>query len=319
MASKKRSPFVRTKTQSIDKTKKKKKKKTSSRPYGGELEHQALKRAAIPEIRKSKAHKEAVHQYSKERKRIQRLYHDMIKRGYTFEENPVPPTVEKIRRYSPRKIRELARQIRTVTPRDLYSKARLGELSGLAGLKAERSLAAKKASETRARKKAEQEQSTSRINKESEEQPKIPNEYKPNNEQGFNQKQSKTDKQNKERMELDRGFAGQFRKGEYVYLSIDGIIDDTIKVGKGWAGKYLRKMLNNEIDRFGYDNVMIAIGQAPNEYVEKAQIIVDGSDYALIRTSLMDIYTLITGTIPSAQENKDFNDAMDMDAYEEAL
>lgn len=319
MASKKRSPFVRTKTQPIDKTKKKKKKKASSRPYGGELEHQAPKRAAIPEIRESKVHKEAVHQYSKERKRIQRLYHSMIKRGYTFEENPVPPTVEKIRRYSPRKIRELARQIKTITPRELYSKARLGELSGLAGLKAERSLSAKKASETRARKKAEQEQSTSRINKESEERPKIPNEYKPNNEQGFNQIQSKADKQNKERMELDRGFADQFRKGEYVYLFIDGLIDDAIKVGKGWAGKYLRKMLNNEIDRFGYDNIMIAIGQAPNEYVEKAQIIVDGSDYALIRTSLMDIYTLITGTIPSAQENKDFNDAMDMDAYEEAL
>lgn len=322
MASKKKSPFVRTKIEPIDETKKKRKKKKEVKPYRVQTEEQRRKKArkpGAPQEKESKAHKEAIHQYSKERERIQRLYHSMVKRGYSFESNPVPPTVDKIRNYSPRKIRQLSQKIRSIKPQDLYRQARYGEISGEQGLKAERTTRAKRSAQTRRQNKAQQSQKSAYQKRESEAQPKIPNEYEPRNEQGFDLNRQKLDKQNKERLETDDDFKDLFQRGDYAYNFVVGLISDTIRSGKGWAGKYLKGFLQSQVDQFGYEKTCMAIGQAPDYFIEECQIVIEGSDKAIIEDALLKVLTLIKGAMPSDIENKSLNNAVDKDEYAEGF
>lgn len=143
---------------------------------------------------------------------------------------------------------------------------------------------------------------------------KVPEGYQPRNESGFTAKQRKQDTENKRKLATDEQYQAQFKRGDIAYNFVLDLINENIKVGKGWGGKYLLKFLNSEIDTYGYDKVMLAIGNAPSDFIEKAQVVVEGSDKTYIKSNLMALWTLISGgEVMSAKENAALQGFIDQD------
>lgn len=102
--------------------------------------------------------------------------------------------------------------------------------------------------------------------------------------------------------------------GEMILDKVYGMIDDVKKSGAGWAGRYLKQLLDETIEVWGKDVVARAIGQFPQEFLAEAETIVQDSDGNRVEYALTKLQTIIEGAIPSAEENKELMDEADKDA-----
>lgn len=108
--------------------------------------------------------------------------------------------------------------------------------------------------------------------------------------------------------EIDRSNARLYQEGEIAYNEIQSLINQY--PGKGASS--LERALTNEIRKYGKENVLIAIGQSPQEVIEHARTILyyeDGAD--AIHGAFLDFFNVITGTIPSDTEAKELGDTLD--------
>ena len=121
----------------------------------------------------------------------------------------------------------------------------------------------------------------------------------------------KRDKWETERREKDFeeiGNAEYYQEGEIVYQNITDLISRYPTPGS----KMLDKALSREISKYGADNVINAMGQAPEDVVGLAQSIVYYEDSADgIHAALVEFFEIITGTITSAEEAKMLGETMD--------
>lgn len=108
--------------------------------------------------------------------------------------------------------------------------------------------------------------------------------------------------------ERDRMNAQLYQEGEIAYDEIQSLIGQY--PGKG--SDSLRRALTREIEKYGKENVLMAIGQSPQEAIANARTILyyeDGKD--AIHSAFLDLFGVITGTKPTDAEAKELGDTLD--------
>lgn len=122
------------------------------------------------------------------------------------------------------------------------------------------------------------------------------------------------EKQRRQQDYLDYLNSEAYREGEIKYNEIIKLIDQYPTKG----AERLKEALKNEITNYGKNNVITAIGMAPDYYAEHARnIIYYEEDSTAIHSAFLDFFELITGTIPTDTEAKELGDTLDeMTDYE---
>lgn len=136
-------------------------------------------------------------------------------------------------------------------------------------------------------------------------------------ERQWQEQQRAKDSANIQKLQSDQKFAQQFKQGEVIYQNIQQMINDALGSGTfKQAGFDLMSELNEQISTYGKDKVMGALGSAPADAIEAAQVALQYNPGDNRHDSaILALRTLIVGEIPSAQEVKDLEDSIEADAY----
>lgn len=122
------------------------------------------------------------------------------------------------------------------------------------------------------------------------------------------QSSSSWEKERRRQDAIDRESAQQFQEGEIVYSNIIDMINQYPTKG----AKHLSDMLSKEIAKYGKENVIMAMSQAPDTAISYARTIVFYEDSSEgIHTALQEFAGMITGSIPDADEAKEMGEVMD--------
>ena len=108
--------------------------------------------------------------------------------------------------------------------------------------------------------------------------------------------------------ERDRVNAQRYQEGEIAYDEIQSLIGHYPTKGSD----SLRRALSREIEKYGKENVLMAIGQSPQEVIANARTIMyyeDGAD--AIHSAFLDLFGVITGTKATDEEAKELGDTLD--------
>lgn len=121
-------------------------------------------------------------------------------------------------------------------------------------------------------------------------------------------RRQKWEEERRQQDEYDRANANLYREGEIAYNEILELIDKYPTKG----ALRLKQSLASEIQKYGRDNVLKAIGASPSEAISNAkQIIYYEEDADAIHGAFLDFYGLISGTVPSDEEAKELGDTLD--------
>lgn len=232
-------------------------------------------------------------QYNQQVSRIKRFIKSAEQRGYRFENKSklIPPKPKRITQASVAKLKK-------ITPEKLYNKATyLSEsgkvISGTQGRKEERSIAAKKAAKTIKLKKLAIQQQKAPLS--------------------WEEQRRQKDQIQLERLKQDSEYRALFTQGNIIYNQIIDMIND-IRRDHQKAADHLQKILEAEINTYGKEDVMRSIGQAPEEILEIVDIVLrynPGDNRH--DTAIKEFAMLIKGTIPTAEELREIQDAIDED------
>lgn len=108
--------------------------------------------------------------------------------------------------------------------------------------------------------------------------------------------------------ERDRERAEDIYEGKIVLAQVKALIDLYPTPGS----MYLNNLLLSEISKYGEDNVVISLAQAPDYYIEAARLICYyEEDSDKIHEALHDFADMIRGTVTSASDAKEMGDVMD--------
>lgn len=209
-------------------------------------------------------------EYNKERNRIKRFIRNAEKRGYVFEPNLIPPKPKTITSGS---IRRLSK----IRPAQLYNKAYAisavtGQPITVEQRKREiREEASRKAWETRRRKKDQMEYNRIKSNKEWEQ---------------------------------------TFHASRLVWDKVQSMIAN-VGIQQSQSADLLNNLLNSEIKKYGADSVLYSIAQASEDFLSTCEVIIryhPSSDVS--RTAVQHLYTLISGNLPSDEEQAEIDKAL---------
>lgn len=119
----------------------------------------------------------------------------------------------------------------------------------------------------------------------------------------------------REQDRFDRQTAQYYQEGEIAYNEIERLIDKYPTKG----AEFLKQALSNEVGRFGKEAVIAGLSTMPQEAIETVQNICRyNEDASTIHAEIVDFFSLITGTILSAQEAMELGEVMDdMTDFEE--
>lgn len=212
-------------------------------------------------------------EYNKERNRIKRFIRNAEKRGYVFEPNLIPPKPKTITSSS---IRRLSK----IRPAELYNKAYAisavtGQPITVEQRKREiREEAARKAWETRRRKK---------------------------------------DQVDYNRIKSNREWQQMFNASKLVWDKVQAMIA-SVSVQQSQSADLLNNLLNSEIEKYGADSVLYSIAQASEDFLSTCEVIIKyHPSSAVSRAAVQHLYTLISGSLPSAVEQAEIDKALDDD------
>lgn len=248
--------------------------------------------------RRKKQPTQAEQQYKKELRRIKQFIRRAEKRGYRFEEDIIPKQPKRITQASVRNLQKRNADY-------LYKKATaISEdtgkiISGEQKRKEENKKRSQRAAETRERRRKAQEwkRQIDRQMEDTSEYPMPDVEPAPTPEPDYATLQK------------------LFTEGNIVYQRIESLIDDTIKTGAGWGGRYLRELFADQIKQYGFNSVMMSIGQAPEEILMYAEIVIEESDKGIVRQAIANIKHLIEGSLPTDEELRNLEDIIGMDDF----
>lgn len=212
-------------------------------------------------------------EYNKERNRIKRFIRNAEKRGYVFEPNLIPPKPKTITSGS---IRRLSK----IRPAQLYNKAYAisavtGQPITVEQRKREiREEASRKAWETRRRKKDQAEYNRIKSNKE---------------------------------------WQQMFHASRLVWDKVRTMIAN-VGVQQSQSADMLNNLLNSQIEEYGADIVLYSIAQASEDFLSTCEVIIKyNPNSAVSRTAVQNLYTLISGNLPSAAEQAEIDKALASD------
>ena len=212
-------------------------------------------------------------EYNKERNRIKRFIRNAEKKGYVFEPNLLPPKPKTITSGS---IRRLSK----IRPAELYRKAYAisavtGQPITVEQRKREiREEASRKAWETRRRKKDEAE-------------------YK--------------------RIKTNREWQEMFHASKLVWDKVQNMIAN-VGVQQSESADLLNNLLNSEVKKYGVDCVLYTIAQVSEDFLATCEVIIKyNPNSGASKTAVQHLYTLISGNLPSSEEQKEIDEALAKD------
>lgn len=132
--------------------------------------------------------------------------------------------------------------------------------------------------------------------------------YKPINEPQFESRRLIQDEQ-------DRKRAKKIDEGAIVYEKMLSMIDDNIKSGSGWGGKYLINELNKQMDTYGFEEEMMMLASAPRDAILIAETISKTSDGNEVENQIIHLRDLIEGAYADLQTSMELEEEMEKDDY----
>ena len=246
-------------------------------------------------------------EYNKELRRLKRAVARIEKRGYTFNKLPF----KELKRPLPKSIE----RIKNIKAKDLYKYATYetptGTIKGTERRQQERKEAALKARETRERNKQRRlQEEAERVSRETLEQ------QQKQQQQQFEEQIRKRDEEARKRLEQDKVYRDQFKQGKIIYEQLmDSIYNISIKHER--SAEVLKRVLDNEMDLYGEDAVLMSLANAPSKTLEEitnAVLNYDPED-GRHQQAILDLEQLITGTIPTMERAKELQDIIDSDEY----
>lgn len=201
-------------------------------------------------------------EYNKERNRIKRFIRNAEKRGYVFEPNLLPPKPKTITSGS-------VRRLSKIRPAQLYNKAYAisavtGQPITVKQRKREiREEASRKAWETRRRKQ---------------------------------------DQVDYKRIKSVKEWQEMFHESKLIWDKVQTMIAN-VGVQQSESADLLNNLLNSEIEKYGVDSVMYSIAQTSEDFLSTCEVIIKyHPSSAVSSTAVQHLYTLISGSLPSAAE-----------------
>lgn len=231
--------------------------------------------------KKTPARQRAEAAYNKERGRIKRQINRMKAAGYRFQEDVTPQSLTQLGKVSTQKIKSLTKKMSETKTSQLYAKSsalsETGEIvSGTEAKKERAREAAKKAAETRNKKKL---------------------------------LKGPTD-----------GGGGIINEGVVVYRRITDLINYARQAAKGHSymvnnADDLEELLDEQIEEYGFNNVMQSLAQAPGDAWEYAQAAIYYKDAGRTSAARRALAELIKGEILTPEEQIKYDDSGDDDYY----
>lgn len=138
-------------------------------------------------------------------------------------------------------------------------------------------------------------------------------ERKKSSQLGWETRRRKQDIETISRLKTDNTFKSKFNEGYIVYQNILSMINDCQFER---ARNHLKSLLDNEIQQYGFDNVMASLSQAPDRAIESATIALQ-YDFGAPQhqSAIRDMGELLRGTIATSEELKDLQEKIDSDMY----
>lgn len=252
-------------------------------------------------------------EYNKELRRLQRAVKRIEKRGYTFGKLPF----KELKQPKPASIERL----QAIKTKDLYKYAsyetEAGTISGTERRKQERKESARKALETRRQNEAKRRREESdKVSRETSEQKaqQIKDEQ-----QQFEEEIRRRDEETKRRLNEEQEYRERFSQGKIIYQQIMDMIDD-IDIMHEASAQSLRNRLEEEFDAYGEDAVLMAMANAPGEFVESAKDALRYKpDSEQHLKAITHLHQLITGTVITMEEAQEIHDRMEQDSYYDGI
>ena len=218
-------------------------------------------------------------EYNKERNRIKRFIRNAEKRGYVFEPNLIPPRPKTITSGS---IRRLSK----IRPAQLYKKAYA--ISAVTG------------------QPITVEQRKKEIRKES-------------SRKAWETKRRKKDQADYNRIKLNKEWQQTFQASRLVWDKVQSMITN-VGIQQSQSADLLNNLLNSEIEKYGADSVLYSIAQASEDFLATCEVIIKyHPSSAVSRTAVQHLYTLISGNIPSDEEQAEIDKALANDEIWEEI
>ena len=109
----------------------------------------------------------------------------------------------------------------------------------------------------------------------------------------------------------DEIFKKEIDEGKVIYDRIEKMINE---YSEQEGAELLRKSLHYDIERFGLNNVLKGLGNAPDEAIKTAQTVIFYSDSMGKENkhrAFKAFFDIIRGTIPTAEESKEIGSYLD--------
>lgn len=259
-------------------------------------------------------------EYNKELRRLQRAVERIEERGYTFGKLPF----KELKQPKPASIERL----QAIKTKDLYQYAKYktesGTISGTERRKQERQESARKARETRLQHEAKrQQEEADRVSRETlerqEADDQLVEQYIEEARQEFEEKIRKRDEETIRRLKDEQEYRERFSQGKIIYEQIMDMIYD-IDVMHQASAESLRRELDAQMDAYGEDAVLMAMANAPSEFIESAQTALQYKpDTDQHSKAIMKLHELITGTVMTMEEAQEIHDRMEQDSYYDGI
>lgn len=250
-------------------------------------------------------------EYKQQRKRVENLVQQMSERGYYNIENIVPPEPKKITRASVRKLKKIT--VESIAKHAVYGGAETygEEVSGLKGLRLERSRSAKKGQQTKAKNK----QLAARLKEYNDIIDRSIKSLRSELESDWESKRRTQDEQELSRHSTDTAYREQFEEGTFLLDKVQQLINNASQ-GQQHAAQQMQSILGNAIETLGREQVARNIATSDEDIISEVQ---DTLLYKPASTGYANhigtFKRILTHESPSAEEYQDWMYGREQDEY----
>lgn len=274
--------------------------------------------------RMTEARRRAIEQYTKEYKRISRYVKSLTKKGYKVPEGIVPakPSSNAIKQLSTAQLKKQTKEAEYLKSYRILHKSSIeikkGKTTEVISGEEYKDILRKKRIEEREYDRTHplEEYTQEEIDKMVEEDERERKQIEEDEKQ-FQEFRKRLDEEVRKKAKEDAEYKRKFSEAEVAFNTVEGMIND---VSNSYTRGYehVKKIWDQEVKRYGKDKIIASIAS-----MGSAQDLIEAATYAIMYgegssrhdSAIAALITIIRGAIPSAQDMKDMEEALDNDAY----
>lgn len=274
----------------------------------------------------TEARRRAIEQYTKEYKRISRYVKSLTKKGYKVPEGIVPakPSSKTVKQLSTNELKKKTNEAEYLKSYRILHKSSIeikkGKTTKVISGEEYQDILRKKRREEREYEGTNplEEYTQEEIDKMVEEDERERRQLEEDEKQ-FQEFRKRLDEEVRKKAKEDEEYKRKFSEAEVAFNTVEGMINDVSNAyNRGY--EHVKKIWDEEVKRYGKDKVIANIVS-----MGSAQDLIEAATYAIMYaegssrhdSAIAALITLIRGAIPSAQDMKDMEEALDNDAYTE--